>query len=99
MAETLVPDDFRALDGPLEVDLGDASGDSAPLSLAVDSVQALPAHRLREHPFSLVLRGPRTPALPQATYRLRHPRLGVIELFLVPLGQDAQATRYEALFN
>jgi hypothetical protein len=98
MADPLVPDDFRQLDGPLELDL-DVAGASVTLQLSVDAVDALPPHRLREHPFSLVLRGPRTPLLPQATYPLRHPRLGTIELFLVPLGQDAQATRYEALFN
>jgi hypothetical protein len=97
VADTLVPDDFRALDGPLELDFDDAG--SVTLRFSVDAVDALPAHRLREHPFSLVLRGPRTPVLPQAIYPLRHPRLGLIELFLVPVGQDAQATRYEALFN
>lgn len=98
MADTLVPDDFRALDAPLELDF-DNGGASITLQLFVAAVDALPAHRLREHPFSLVLCGPRTPVLPQAIYPLRHPRLGLIELFLVPVGQDAQATRYEALFN
>ena len=98
MADTLVPDDFRALDGPLELVFDDA-GASVTLQLFVAAVDALPEHRLREHPFSLVLRGPPTPVLTQAIYALRHPRLGVIELFLVPVGQDSQATRYEALFN
>jgi len=98
MADALVPDDFRALDAPLELDI-DVAGASVTLRLSVDAVETLPAHRLREHPFSLVLRGPVTPVLPQAIYPLRHPRLGLIELFLVPVGQDAQATRYEALFN
>lgn len=98
MADTLVPDDFRTLEVPLELDFDDA-GASVTLQLFVAAVDALPPHRLREHPFSLVLRGPRTPVLPQGIYALRHPRLGLIEIFLVPVGQDAQATRYEALFN
>jgi hypothetical protein len=98
MADTLRPEDFRSLDAPLTIDLrvGEAS---ARLELAVESVQDLPPHRLREAPFSLVLRGPRAPLLAQATYALAHPRLGPIELFLVPIGQDAQSTRYEATFN
>jgi hypothetical protein len=56
--------------------------------------------------FSLVFRGPATPALPQGTYRLTHPELGELAMFLVPLGPDprgdgpgdAQGMRYEAVF-
>lgn len=98
MAAELVPDDFRALADPLAVDAA-PGGASVAIELHVDSVTPLPAHRLRAEPFSLVLRGPATPLLPQATYRLRHPRLGQIELFLVPISRDAQAARYEATFN
>jgi hypothetical protein len=98
MTAVLVPDDFRALTEPLEVEL-DVGGARVTVRLAVDSVDALPAHRLRAEPFSLLLRGPRDPSLPQATYTLRHPRLGTIQLFLVPLERGAQDTRYEVLFN
>ena len=92
------PADFRGLDAPLRLE--SAAGGAGPaVELAVERVEDLPAHRLRAMPFSLVLRGPRAPLLPQATYRLEHPRLGPIELFLVPIGQDAEATRYEATFN
>lgn len=98
MADTLTPADFRALAAPLQLE-ANVAGASMTLQLGVEAVDALPAHRLRAEPFSLVLRGPPTPVLPQATYAVRHPRLGSIELFLVPLSQDAQATRYEVLFN
>jgi len=98
MADTLVPDDFRALDAPLQVEVGPGSS-PATLGLAVESVKALPTHRLRAEPFTVILRGPRVPLLAQATYALRHPRLGSIRVFLVPVGQDAQATLYEATFN
>ena len=98
MSDALVPDDFRALTEPLELEFG-AAGAPVTVRLTVDAVDALPAHRLRAEPFSLLLRGPKSPALPQATYALRHPRLGAIELFLVPVAQDAQGIRYEALFN
>jgi hypothetical protein len=36
---------------------------------------------------------------PQGTYRLEHDELGVLEIFLVPLGADAVGMRYEAIFN
>lgn len=94
----LVPGDFEALVQPLELDLA-VDGEMLPVALHVESVAALPAHRLRAAPFSLILRGPAKPLLPQATYAMRHPRLGPIELFLVPIGRDAQCTRYEVTFN
>lgn len=49
--------------------------------------------------FSLVFRGPGAPWLPQATHRLVHPELGELDLFLVPLGPDAEGMRYEAVFG
>src|SRR5690349_379134 len=98
MPGVLLPDDFRALDAPLMVEDG-ATTSAAKVALTVESVDALPPHRMREAPFSLVLRGPRVPLLPQATYGLVHPRLGRVEVFLVPIAQDAQGARYEATFN
>lgn len=95
-APALVPGDFDGLAEPLELA---AAGEAAPLALHVDSVNALPPHRLRAAPFSLILRGPAAPLLPQGTYALRHPRLGPIELFLVPIARDAQGVRYEVTFN
>lgn len=98
MPDPLLPDDFRSLAGPLVLEVT-VAGVTATVELTVESVDNLPPHRLREAPFSLVLAGPRAPVLPQGTYALHHPRLGTIEIFLVPVGQDAQATRYEATFN
>lgn len=48
--------------------------------------------------FSLVFRGPLGPALPQRIHPLSHPALGAFELFLVPIGPDADGMRYEAVF-
>ena len=42
---------------------------------------------------------PRNAHLPQSIYQLQHPTLGSLELFLVPLGPDAQGMRYEAIFT
>jgi hypothetical protein len=58
-------------------------------------------------PFSVLFHGPLEPVLPQAIYRLEHDRLGVLELFIVPIGPDepsgpetpSAAMRYEAVFS
>jgi hypothetical protein len=53
----------------------------------------------RRDPYSLVFRGPPAPILPQRIYRLRHERMGDLELFLVPIGPDGEGMRYEAIFT
>lgn len=37
--------------------------------------------------------------LPQSLYRLSHPQMGEFELFLVPITQEADGYRYEAVYN
>ena len=49
--------------------------------------------------FSAFFRGPRDPLLPQSLYALEHERMGALELFLVPIAQDENGCRYEAVFN
>ena len=53
----------------------------------------------RRAPFSIVLRGPPAPWLPQQIYRLEHDELGAFDLFIVPIGPDAHGMRYEAVFG
>lgn len=70
------------------------------LALELCAVDALPGspHAPRA-PFALRFRTPAvTGYLPQRTYALAHPVLGVLEIFLVPLGADASGMRYEAVF-
>lgn len=50
-------------------------------------------------PFRLHFRGPRDPLLPQSIYRLEHGGLGALEIFIVPIGRDAESTTYEAIFT
>jgi hypothetical protein len=51
-------------------------------------------------PFALEFSGPTEPALDQRIYRLGHPALGELEIFLVPIGiEPAGGRRYEAVFN
>jgi hypothetical protein len=53
----------------------------------------------RRRPFSLRFRGPGVPALSQAIHRLVHGEMGELEIFLVPIASDADATTYEAVFS
>ena len=53
----------------------------------------------QREPYSLVFRGPATPVLEQGIVPLIHPKLGEIDLFLVPIGPDAQGMCYEAVFT
>jgi len=48
---------------------------------------------------SLLFAGPLTPLLPQATYPLQNESMGELGIFLVPLGPQGQAMRYEAIFT
>ena len=62
--------------------------------------QASRSHGDRTELFSLTFVGPRDKPLPQATYSLEHPELGMLDIFLVPIGPDASGQlRYEAVVN
>ena len=49
--------------------------------------------------FSLVFRVPREMVNEQRTYRMQHRRIGVMDLFLVPIGPDQKGMLCEAIFN
>lgn len=49
--------------------------------------------------FSVFFTGPGDRYLPQKVYSLEHDGMGALELFLVPVGQDQEGFRYEAVFN
>ena len=75
-----------------------------PLTIEVKLTEAEPIgsprpDAARRQPFSLVFTGPQQPLLPQAIYRLEHPEMGELDIFLVPIGSDPEGTRYEAVFN
>jgi hypothetical protein len=53
----------------------------------------------RRGAFSLVFRSPQASHVPQAIYRLENAALGVLELFLVPIGPRDGGMCYEAIFN
>ena len=49
--------------------------------------------------FSLVFMGPLDRCLPQQMYSFEHDQLGTFDLFIVPIGRDAEGFQYEAIFN
>jgi hypothetical protein len=51
-------------------------------------------------PFSLLFLGPvSSHYLLQHMFRLEHPEMGVLDIFLVPLGPEEGRMRYEAIFS
>ncbi len=53
----------------------------------------------QREPFAVIFRGPREPVLVQRIYRIEGPSLGPLEIFIVPVGPDAEGMRYEAIFS
>lgn len=49
--------------------------------------------------FSLLFVAPAGPFLPQAIYPVRHPALGTLEIFLVPVGPVPGGNGYHAVFT
>jgi hypothetical protein len=57
------------------------------------------AARGRRAPFTLSFRTPRATALPQRIYEVAHAEMGSYDIFLVPVGPDAEGMVYEAIFT
>lgn len=49
--------------------------------------------------FSVTFAGPADLFLQQQIYRVTHPEMGELEIFLVPIGKEADGFRYEAVYN
>src|SRR4051812_7136997 len=50
-------------------------------------------------PFALTFHGAPVLRLPQQIYRIEHAAMGAMEIFLVQVAADAQASQFEAVFN
>jgi hypothetical protein len=66
------------------------------LSAKGPSGEELPRKRT---PFSLIFRVPAPGRFEQKIYKMEHPVIGTFELFLVPIGRDAEGYRCEAIFT
>lgn len=81
---------FRVADAesPLELELR-----------AVEGRQSGPGEQGGMERFSLIFHGPGDLFLPQRIYKLEHDEMGEIQIFIVPIGQDADGFEYESVFN
>jgi hypothetical protein len=99
MLEKLKPADFQENLGSLfRVDL-EAEGKMDLVLVEVTRLKPDYGQGPREEPFAVLFRGPRTAILPQRTYRIENEKMGTLDVFIVPVGPDAQGMRYEAVFN
>jgi len=89
-------EDFDALVGKtIACGAGDAHVD-----LLLEQVWRSPYPTGRDLPgFSLYLRGSVEYPLTQGIIELPHPQHGALQLFMTPIGRDAQGLRYEIVFN
>ena len=53
----------------------------------------------QRQPFSLTFKGRCSDMPTQGLYRLEHPTVGELEIFLVPVGMEGEAYLFEAVFN
>jgi hypothetical protein len=88
-------------------------GDFTPHLDAIFDVQVaggvVPMKLVKVHPagdsgraggaFSLIFAAPKGPWLPQGVYPVQHPVLGVMEIFLVPVGPASGGNGYQAVFT
>ena len=70
----------------------------APLALELVTVSEMQTSAWQQS-FSIVFQGPAARLIPQHIYKLVHEKLGELDLFLVPIGQQGDAILYEAVFN
>jgi len=72
------------------------------LPLELEEVQPFPTlthARGDMERFSLFFRGPADVPLTQRIYRVEHEAMGGMDIFLVPVAQDAAGFRYEAVYS
>ena len=97
MLDKLTNADFRAhLQEPFTLSLPDGSQYGLTLIKVTELGEGENGGR---HPFSLIFRGPLDIRLPQQIYLILHPKMGSLQIFIVPVGPDQSGQCYEAIFN
>jgi hypothetical protein len=72
--------------------------DGAAHRLELIKAEELPGSGREGGGFRLEFRGPFEPILPQAIHSLRTAGTEARDIFIVPIGREAEGTRYEAVF-
>ena len=73
--------------------------DEPPVTLTLTEVRPGPPRQGTRSAFRLTFTGPLLITLDQGTHPLRHPELGDLELFLVPVGRNEVCMTYEAVLS
>ena len=97
--DVLTVDDFAPHVGEAMDLVVDGRRVAAVLASALPVGEAPPSGSARRRTFSVVFRTAGGVRLPQRIYGVEHPRLGRLDLFLVPIQPDAGGDLYEAVFN
>jgi len=100
MLDKLTSDDFRPyLNQTFTIHLEPPPGLEVELVEVTDLGEPQPPPGLRR-PFSLVFRS-HDPAtyLPQGIRRFEHPTMGMLDMFMTPIGPDQVGMRYEIIFG
>ena len=69
------------------------------VELTLAAVEGQPEHWGSREPFSITFHGPLERVLPPQTWPLEHEELGRLEIFVVPIGPEGGAMRYQPLFS
>ncbi len=91
---SLTIDDFK----PLLDETFALQAAGAEIALKLAEVEAKGRTDREGGAFSLLFVAPKGPWLPQAIYVLRHPAMGNMEIFLVPIGPLPGGNGYQAIF-
>jgi hypothetical protein len=95
MTDQLTRDEFAAhLNTKFDVYLTD----EAPVEAELVEV-TIPKKYGKTESFAILFIAPPGTPLTQQICKVEHPKLGSIELFLVPVGQNETGTQFEAVFN
>jgi hypothetical protein len=54
---------------------------------------------MMREPFSLLFRSSSPIVLPQRVYPFRHPAMGRLDIFIVPVAREPQGVVYQAVYN
>ena len=74
-------------------------GDDGTLDLELIEAVHRPTGNELDTSFSLVFRGPLDRVFEQTTVPVRHTSVGELAIFLVPIAEDTDGRRYEAVFT
>lgn len=80
-------------------EIADASGSLRAVLVEATDLREVQGAGRNSRQFSLVWRGPPGARIEQRIYRVSHPAVDSMDLFLVSIGPDAEGMRYEAVFT